>query len=74
MGFYIVPDYASTIEDVVTAIRRRPCGDDLLVARDFNMKFADSKGTTRAEEIASDLYAAELEVSTWWQEQERLDL
>ena len=40
----------------------------------FNMKLADSKGTIRAEEIASDLDAAELEVSTWWQEQERLDL
>ena len=47
MGFYIAPSDASTIEDVVAAIRDQPCGDDLLVAGGLNANLEDPEGTPR---------------------------
>ena len=36
-GCYLAPDDASNIQRVVTAIGHRPCGDEMMVAGDFNM-------------------------------------
>ena len=40
-GMTFAPNDTSTIEDVVMVISRRPCGDDLLVDRNFNANLAD---------------------------------
>ena len=36
VGWYIAPDYASTIEVIVTAIGKFPRRTDLIVASNFN--------------------------------------
>ena len=41
VGFSLAPDNTSTIERVVEAIRERPKGAELLVARDLNINLAD---------------------------------
>ena len=40
VGRYLVPDGASTIEDVVAAIGKRPRGGALLLVGDFNTDLA----------------------------------
>ena len=52
MGCYIASDDASTIEDVIAAISRWPCGAELLLSRKLNAKLADTEGTMRKEEIS----------------------
>ena len=42
MGFYIAPDGASTIEEVVVAIIKRLRGAELMMARDFNTYLEES--------------------------------
>ena len=61
MGCYIAPDNASAIEGMVAAISRRPRGAKLLVAGNFNTDLVKPEGTTRVEEIAAELAAADLE-------------
>ena len=45
VGFYLAPDDTSTIERVVEAIRERPKGAELLVARDLNINLAAPHST-----------------------------
>ena len=61
MGYYIAPNDASTIEDVVPAIIRRPQGGELHVAGNFNADLANPEGTARAEEISEELETSGLE-------------
>ena len=49
---YIYPDDASTIENFVLAISRRPQGDELLVSANFNAYLYDPERTTRAGTIS----------------------
>ena len=60
-GCYITPDDSLTIEDIITAIRRRSHGSELLVSDDLNTDLVEPEGTTRAEEITADLTVAGLE-------------
>ena len=53
MGCYLVPDNTSTIESVVTAIKERPRGAELLVAGDFNVNLAEPEGDRRGENIVA---------------------
>ena len=50
---YLVPDNTSTIESVVTALKERPRGAELLVAGDFNVNLADPEGDRRGENIVA---------------------
>ena len=61
MGCYISPYNASTIEDIIASIRRRPQGAELLVAGNFNADLASPEGIACAEEIDTALAAAGLE-------------
>ena len=47
------PDDASTIKDVVTAIRHRSHGSEMLVARNFNADLAAPEVQAREKEIAA---------------------
>ena len=60
VGCYLVPDDASTTEDVVVAISQRPHGAVLSVAIYFNAKLAASEVQARDENIATDLFTAGL--------------
>ena len=44
-----------TIESVVAALKKRPKGAKLLVARDFNVKLVKMEGNRRGEDIAAAL-------------------
>ena len=44
VGFYLDPDDASTVEDVVAAIGKRPWGVALLMFEDFNTNLAAPEG------------------------------
>ena len=61
VGCYLAPNYASTIEDVIVAIIRRPQRAKLLVAVNFNADLAKPEGTTLAEDIVVTLEAADTE-------------
>ena len=61
MGCYIVPNDASTIEDIVAAISRRPQGAELLVNGNLNEDLDEPEGTTCAEDIFAALAASGLE-------------
>ena len=54
-------DNASTIEDVVTAIRNWSQGDELMVAGDLNTDLTKPDGTARTEVIANTLASVGLE-------------
>ena len=58
---YLAPNNTSSIESVVAALRQRPWGTKLLVARDFNMDLAQPEGVRRDKEIADALVADVLE-------------
>ena len=60
VGCYITSTGASTIEEVVAAIGRRPQGSNLLVAINFNKDLSKSEGSTRAEDITEALVSARL--------------
>ena len=55
VGCYLAPNYASTIERVVTALKERPRGAKLLVAGDFNVNLAEPEGDRRGEDILADM-------------------
>ena len=57
MGCYLAPDNTSTIESVVTALKARPRGAELLVVGDFNVKLLELEDDQRGEEIAAALAA-----------------
>ena len=61
MGCYLAPDDTSKIERVVEALRSRPRGAELLVARDLNVNLAIPEGDRRAEDIATTLATEGLE-------------
>ena len=61
MGYQIVPDDASTIEDVIITISRRPCRAEIIVAGKFNADLVYLEGTTRLELIVVALVTAVLE-------------
>ena len=61
MGCYLAPDDTSTIESVVSALKERPQGTELLVAGDFNVKLLEPEGDQRGEEIAAALATERLE-------------
>ena len=44
VGYYLAPYDASIIEDVVSALRQRPCGGVMLVAGDFNADMVAPEG------------------------------
>ena len=60
MGCYISPYNASTIEDIIASIRRRPQGAELLVAGNFRTDMANPEVTMRVEDISAVLAAAGL--------------
>ena len=61
MGCYLAPNDTSTIERSVEALKERPKGDELLVARDFNANLVDPEGDRRGENIAAALETEGLE-------------
>ena len=61
VGCYLAPDDTSKIERVVEALRSRPRGAELLVARDLNVNLAIPEGDRRAEDIATTLATEGLE-------------
>ena len=58
---YLTPEYTTTMEQVVEAIRRKPRGAELLVAGDFNVDIAAPERYRRAEDIATELATEGLE-------------
>ena len=54
-GFYVAPDNALTIEDIVAAIGIRPWGVALLVVFNFNTNLAAPKVKEQDKVIASAL-------------------
>ena len=61
MGCYIVPDDASNIESVVTAIGQQTYREELLLSGDFNAEFAAPEGNACDEDIDTALATADLE-------------
>ena len=61
MECYFSPDDASTIEDVIAAIGKRPRGAALLVVGNFNTNLSAPKGRERDEGVAADLAEEGLE-------------
>ena len=55
VGCYVPPDDASTTEDIVTAIEKRPRGAALLVVRNFIIDLAAPEGQDRDKVIAAEL-------------------
>ena len=51
VGYYLAPDDALTIEDVVSAIGKQTWGAVLLVVRDFNTELAALEGQDRENKI-----------------------
>ena len=49
VGYYLAPDDASTIEDVVAAVSKQPRGVALLVAGNFNTDLAAPEGHVQGE-------------------------
>ena len=47
IGCYLAPDDTSTIESVVAALKERPQGTALLVARDLNTTLTDMENDRR---------------------------
>ena len=62
VGCYIAPNNVATINRVVTAIGKRPCGDALLVSWEFNTYIATSEGSNQKEEIVVANATTRLEV------------
>ena len=52
VGYYLAPDDALTIEDVVTAIGKQTWWSMLLVVRDFNTKLSAPEGQEWEKKIA----------------------
>ena len=61
VGCYFAPDGASTIEDVVAAISKRPRGGALLVVSNFNTDLVVPEGRERDEGVAAALAEEGLE-------------
>ena len=61
VGCYLAPEDTSRIESVVSALKERPRGSELLVAVDFNTNLEDPEGYRRGEDIAAALATDGLE-------------
>ena len=59
--YYLAPDDTSMIKSVVTALKERLRGAELLVAGDFNVKLSEPEGDRRGEDIAVALATEGLE-------------
>ena len=55
MGCYLKPDDVSTIESIVVTILKCPCGNNIMVARYFNVDSTSLEGTAQKEDIAAEL-------------------
>ena len=55
LGCHLAPNDTSTIESVVTALKERPRGAELLVAGYFNTKILEPEGDRSGAEIAATL-------------------
>ena len=60
LGCYLAPDNASTIEDVVAAIGKRPQGATLIVFGDFNSNLVEPEGHGYGKAIPEDVSTAGL--------------
>ena len=58
---YHNPDETSTVESVTDALMERPWSSKLLAAGDFNVRFLETEGDWREEEIAAVLDTEVLE-------------
>ena len=61
VGCYLVPDNTSMIERVVEALKERPKGTELLVARDINANLVEPEGDRRGGDIVAALATEGLE-------------
>ena len=61
VGCYLTPNNNLTMEIVVTVLKERPLGDELLVAGDFNVRLSKLEGDRRGEDIVAALATAVLE-------------
>ena len=61
VGYYLSPDDASIVEDVVAAISQRPRGAALLVTVYFNVDLAAPEVHARDKVIVASLCTADLE-------------
>ena len=61
VGCYLAPNETSTIESVIAALKKRPMGDELLVAGDFNANLLEPEGDRRGEYIAAAMATEGLE-------------
>ena len=61
IGYYLAPDDTSTVESVVSALKKRPRGTALLVAGDLNTKLSDPENDERGTEIVAALTEAGIE-------------
>ena len=61
VGCYLVPYYASTIEDVVATISQRPWGAALPVVRNFNTNLSAPEGRAQDVEITAAMEESVLE-------------
>ena len=53
VGCYLTHDDTSTIDSVVSALKERPRGAELLVVGDFNLNLAEPEGDRRGEYIVA---------------------
>ena len=53
MGCYLTPDYNLEIESVVSALKERPRGAELLMAGHFTVNMLETEGDRRGEYIAA---------------------
>ena len=61
VGYYLAPNDTLTIKSVVTALKQRPRGAELLVAGDYNVNLAELEGDQRVEDISAAMAAEVLE-------------
>ena len=61
VGCYILPNDASTIEDIIMVIIRRTRGAELPVVKNFDTNLADPERPMRTDEIAVSIISAGLE-------------
>ena len=61
VGCYLAPNDTLTIESVIAALKKRPMGDELLVAGDFNANLLEPEGDRRGEYIAAAMATEGLE-------------
>ena len=61
VGCYLAPDNTSTIESVVSALKERPRGTEILMEGEFNFNLVEPEGDWRGEDIAAAMATEGLE-------------